>query len=192
MGSKLYFYHSVMNSGKSAHIIMQAFNLQQQEKKVLILKPKFDTRDFGYIKSRALDTQMDCILIDEETDIFQMMAKEKPDYIFVDEVNFLSPAIVEELADIVDELDIPVFVYGLLIDFKGQQFEGSKRLIELADSIRELKSPCVKCERKATLHLRKVNDVYEFEGESCQVGDIDTYESVCRSCYKAIRKAHQN
>lgn len=182
--NKLYFYHSVMNSGKSAHIIMQVYNLRNLGKKVSVFKARFDTRASGVIKSRALETQLEATLIDDEFDILEFVRAENPEYIFVDEVNFLSTQMVEALADVVDELDIPVFAYGLLIDFKGLQFEGSKRMVELADSVRELKSPCVKCGRKATLHLRKVNGSYEFKGASCQVGDVDTYESVCRSCYR--------
>lgn len=173
-----------MNSGKSAHIIMQVHNLREQGNNVFVIKPKLDTRDFGVIHSRALATELSAFLIEDEFDIFNHVEDAgRIDYIFVDEVNFLSPKHVEQLADVVDILDIPVFGYGLLTDYKGNLFAGSKRMVELSDSIRELKSPCMKCSRKATMHLRKVNDVYVFTGDSIQVGDIDTYESVCRNCY---------
>lgn len=185
--SKLYFYHSVMNSGKSAHIIMQVYNLRKQGMNVLVLKPKIDTRNVGVVKSRALETELEAVLIDDSFDIFEYVKNENPDYVFVDEVNFLTKENVEDLARIVDELNISVFGYGLLVDYKTLQFEGSKRMIELADTIRELKSPCVKCGRKATMHLRKVNGQYVFDGESIQVGDIDTYECVCRKCYNLAK-----
>lgn len=175
-----------MNSGKSANIIMEVYNLREQGHKVSVLKPKKDTRDLGKIKSRALETEIDATLIDDKFDMFLYIYNEKPDFIFVDEVNFLSTKNVEDLAFIVDVLNIPIFTYGLLVDYKGQLFEGSKRMMELADSKRELKSiRCVKCgKKKATMHLRKVNDQYVFDGESIQVGDTDDYESVCRTCYK--------
>lgn len=191
MASKLYFYHSVMNSGKSAHIIMQVYNLREQGKKVLIFKPKIDTRDVGVIKSRALNTELESILIDDSINIFEYVKNERPDFVFVDEVNFLSKKNVEEISKIVDYLDISVFTYGLLLDYLGFQFEGSKRMVELADSIRELKSPCIKCGRKATHHLRKINNSYTFEGESIHVGDTDTYESVCRTCYNLAKEGIQ-
>ena len=183
MSEKLYFYHSVMNSGKSANLILQVHNLQSQGKKVLVLKPKLDTRDNGVIKSRALETFLEAHLIDDDTDIIDLVSMNYPDYVFVDEVNFLSPKHIDALAKLADDLLVPVFGYGLMVDYRGKLFEGSKRMVELADSIRELKSPCVHCSRKATMHLRKVNGGYVFDGESIQVGDIDTYESVCRKCY---------
>lgn len=185
--AKLYFYHSVMNSGKSAHIIMQVHNLREQKKKVLVLKPKIDTRDIGVIKSRALETKLESVLIDDSFDIFEYIKGENPDFVFIDEVNFLSDKNVEDIARVVDELNISVFTYGLLVDYLGFQFEGSKRMIELADSIRELKSPCVKCGRKATHHLRSIGNEYVFEGNSIHVGDTDIYESVCRTCYILAR-----
>lgn len=194
MPSKLYFYYSVMNSGKSAHIIMQVHNLREQGKKVVVMKPRLDTRDVGVIRSRALQTELATRLIDGDTNIFEAIesiSRHGIDYIFVDEVSFLTTEHIEQLADIADVLQIPVFCYGLLTDYKSQLFEGSKRLIELSDSIRELKSPCIKCGRKATMHLRKLNDEYVFDGESIQVGDIDEYESVCRSCYQEEFKFNQ-
>jgi len=181
--NKLYFYHSVMNSGKSAHIIMQVYNLREQGNRVLVLKPRLDTRDTGVVKSRALNTRLESILIDDSFSIFEYIKNERPDFVFVDEVNFLSDNNVEELSRVVDELGISVFAYGLLLDYLGFQFEGSKRMVEMADSIRELKSPCVKCGKKATHHLRKSNKKYVFEGNPIHIGDTDIYESVCRSCY---------
>lgn len=183
--SKLYFYYSVMDSGKSAHIIMQVHNLRKQGKNVFVIKPKLDTRDYGIIKSRALDTELNAFLIDKDFDLFQYVEEVGAiDYIFVDEVNFLTERNIEDLADIVDYLDIPVFGYGLMNDYMTHLFNGSKRMLELADSVRELKSPCIKCGKKATLHLRKVSNQYVFSGEAIQVGDTDEYESVCRKCYK--------
>lgn len=184
-----------MNSGKSAHIIMQVHNLGERGKNVLLLKPKVDTRDLGVVKSRALNTAMKANVISKDGrvdggyTIYEYAYLVKPDYVFVDEVNFLSSSDVEELSMIVDNMDIPVFGYGLLVDYKGNLFEGSKRMVELADSIRELKSPCVICDRKATMHLRKVNNEYVFEGESISVGDVDSYDSVCRKCYNKAKES---
>lgn len=181
--SKLYFFNSVMNSGKSAHIIMQVYNLQEKGKKVLILKPSLDTREFGKISSRALNTELEANLIYTAKDIVKYVEEVKPDIIFVDEANFLTADEIETLAYVVDNLNIPIHCYGLMLDFKSNLFEGSKRLVELADTVRELKSPCSKCNKKATHHLRKINGNYVFSGEVIQVGDMDEYESVCRKCF---------
>lgn len=190
--NKLYFYYSVMNSGKSAHIIMQIHNLQSQGKRVAVFKPELDTRDLGVIKSRALNTMINAKLITKDFDIIKSVKECKPDVIFVDEVNFLSSKNIEDLAEIVDTLNIPVFGYGLLIDYTGKLFEGSKRMIELSDSIRELKAPCAKCNKKATHHLRSNGDTYVFEGDSIIIGDVDVYESVCRTCYMSEKTKAKN
>lgn len=189
--SKLYFFNSVMNSGKSAHIIMQVYNLMQKGYKVIVLKPSLDSRDFGVVKSRALKTDIEANLIDQDFKIFDFVKEQNPDYVFVDEVNFLTEEQANDLADIVDELDISVYCYGLLRDFQGKLFAGSKRLIELADSIRELKSQCLHCKNKATHHLRKLNGVYVFTGQSVEVGDMDLYESVCRKCFNKEYKKYK-
>lgn len=188
--SKLYFYHSPMDAGKSAHIIMQVHNLRSIGKKVLIFKSDIDTRDIGVIRSRALKTELESLYIKEDTDIFTHVKNARPDYVFIDEVNFLSKDKIDDLAKIVDVLNIPVFAYGLLVNYKGTQFEGSKRMIELADSIRELKTSCVKCSRKATMILRNVDGEYVFEGNPIQVGDTDSYQSVCRKCYMNTKKVY--
>lgn len=160
----------------------------------MVMKPKLDTRDIGMVRSRALNTEMMAVLIDEngrvdnQFSIYEQAVNQQPDYIFVDEVNFLKSEDIDELAKIVDNLNIPVFGYGLMIDYKGFLFEGSKRMVELADTIRELKSPCIKCSKKATMHLRKINDKYVFEGNSIEVGDMDAYESVCRKCYQKAKQ----
>ena len=181
-----------MNSGKSAHIIMQVHTLRTQGNHVLVMKSSTDTRDPDVIKSRALDTAIPAMMIHRETNLKEyvksLLEFHPVDYIFVDEVSFLTTEHVNQLADIVDNLNIVVFGYGLMVDFKSTLFEGSKRMVELADSVRELKSPCVKCGRKATIHLRSVDYKYVFEGDSIQVGDIDTYESVCRKCYTKAKE----
>ena len=185
--AKFYFYHSPMNSGKSASIIMQIHNLKNKGKKVLVLKPILDTRDGAFVKSRALDTKVEALAINRESDLVSIAEMLKPDVIFVDEVNFLNECNIEDLSVIVDKFNISVFAYGLLVDYKSRLFEGSKRAVELADSVRELKTSCDKCDNKATMHLRKVNGRYTFEGESIQVGDVDSYESVCRKCYNEAK-----
>jgi len=87
-----------------------------------------------------------------------------------------------------------VLCYGLRADAFGHVFPGSLRLFEIADKIEEMKAIC-KCGNKATFNLRlnKINEEYipVFEGEQIAIDGIDSeYDSVCRRCYKKLRKEY--
>ena len=188
--AKKVFYYGSMNSSKSAQAIMTIHNFQAQGKSTLVFKSSLDTRDDGYISSRAIKTRIPANLIDVTMNgVMSAFAKEqKPDFVFVDEVQFLTEAQVEELDYIVDVLGIDVICYGLLTDFQGQLFEGSKRLVETADSIREIKNQCYHCKNKANRNMRLLEGVPVYEGETVQVGAEESYRSVCRRCYNEFRK----
>jgi thymidine kinase len=185
--AKLVFYYGSMNSSKSAQLIMTAFNFEQQGKKFEIVKSSQDTRD-RKIKSRALNIEMDCTPVTKFTDLFQIAMEKKPDWLFVDEVQFMTKDMIDTLSIIADDMGINVVAYGLLTDFQGQLFEGSKRLVESADSIREIKNQCIHCENKANRNMRLLNNVPVFEGETIQPGGNESYSSVCRSCYTKFKR----
>ncbi|MEK1828837.1 thymidine kinase [Priestia megaterium] len=151
------------------------------------LKSTEDTRD-RKIKSRAIKIEMDCIPVTNFVDILRVAFTEKPDWLFVDEAQFMTTEMIDTLALVADELNINVIAYGLLTDFQGQLFEGSKRLVECADSIREIKNQCIYCENKAIRNMRLLNGVPIFEGETIQTGDNETYRSICRKCYNQYKK----
>ncbi|MDO6628762.1 thymidine kinase [Bacillus cereus] len=189
---KVYFYFSTMNGQKSAHAIMKIFSFRQQNKECLVFKPKSDTRDGAYIKSRALNTKIPATMVgeDEKNKMYDLVRGLKCSYVFIDEVQFFSEEKIEELVRIADELDINIFCYGLLTDFKGVLFEGSKRLIECADSIREIVNSCPLCEKKATRNMRLLGGVPTFEGEVIQIGYEESYKAVCRKCFNQFKKIH--
>ena len=101
----------------------------------------------------------------------------------MDECQFLTKEQVEQLKDI--SLSIPVLCYGLLTNFKTQLFEGSKRLVELADSLMEIKCICG-CGRKATINVRFVDGEVATEGQEILIGAEEKYESMCYQCYKKL------
>jgi thymidine kinase len=173
-----------MNASKSAQILMQTFNFERQGKTFLIFKPRFDTRDGCFVKSRALDEQREAIGVDssEEGIMYSTAAFEQPDFVFVDELQFMSAQQVEELAHISMDLNIPVFAYGLLISYTGELFEGSKRAIECGFTLKELKMQCDMCTEKSTHHLLYQDGKAVKEGNPLQVGDTE-YQSVCFTCY---------
>lgn len=110
-----------------------------------------------------------------------------PGWILIDEAQFLSAEQVDQLAAVVDEYGINVVCYGLRTDFRTHLFEGSKRLLEIADTIDEIKSTCT-CGRKTIVNAR-VNSLGEIitEGEVVEIGGNDRYIAVCRKCWRNKR-----
>lgn len=169
------------------HLLQVAHNYKERGMHVFLMKPAIDTRDGNKIHSR-LGVEADCSMISTTDDVFDQVYRmhdvKKIDCVLVDESQFLTQDQVEQLARVVDLLEIPVMCYGLTVDFQAKLFPGSKALIELADKKHELKTIC-HCGSKATLVLRLVNGKPTFTGEQIQIGGNDSYVSVCRKHYYA-------
>lgn len=186
--SKLYFKYSVMNSGKSMQLLATAYGFQEKNIPFLLLKSSVDTRDVGVIKSRSLGKR-ECLIVKPEDSILDIFIKEYEKrnknikWIFVDESQFLTEKQVEDLSYIVDNFNINIICYGLRTDFQTKVFPGSKRLLELADTIEEIKSTC-ECGRKAIVNARiDKNGNIISEGSQIDVGAEDKYVTLCRKCY---------
>ncbi len=186
--SKLYFKYSVMNSGKSMQLIATAYGFQEKNIPFILLKSSIDTRDGEYIKSRGLGKR-ECIIVKPEDSIITIFSDEwskrtQPvKWILVDESQFLTEKQVEELSNIVDECNVNVMCYGLRTDFQTKLFPGAKRLLELADTIEEIKSTCM-CGRKAIVNARIDNEGNIVTvGSQIEVGAEDKYVTLCRKCY---------
>lgn len=182
--AKLYFRHGTVGSAKTLNLLAVAHNYRQQGKEVLLLKPELDDR-FGktQIKSRAgLEMPAD-ILIRPETNLLTLDF-EGIDCILADEVQFMSEEIIEQLREISVSKKIPVICYGLRTDFQSHLFPGSKRLMELADSIEEVKATCHFCNKKSIMNIRHVNGVAVSEGPQVQVGAEEAYYPACYHCYQ--------
>ena len=200
--AKLYFRYGSVGSAKTLNLLAVAHNYRQQNKKVLLMKPALDLR-FGKaeIKSRAgLSIEAD-FLLDNNTRFFLgKKAISKKDClknsqiinlanyddlacIVVDEAQFLNSETIEALHTITISHKVPVIAYGLKTDFKGFLFEGSKRLLELSDTIEEIKTTCFYCNKKATYNLKFVNNKAIFEGETIDLGAEEKYKPVCKYCF---------
>ena len=188
---KLYYYYGTMNSSKSANLLMKAHQFEESGAKCLLLKPRFDIRDEGVIASRV-GLSKEALLIGENDDIFEMVIdkcrENKYNYIFIDEVQFLSREQIKQIWDISrnKEHSVSVFCFGLRTDYLNKLFEAVADLIVYADEIHELKAMCRFCKSKATTHIRVVNNKVIKEGKSTIVGDVvgdERYESVCQNCY---------
>ena len=186
--SKLYFKYGAMGSSKTAQALMCKFNYEQKGFKVYLFKPKSDNRtivDGQAVVSSRIGLKSQCREFDCQDNFFELCEryniKGDREVIIIDECQFLTKSQVNELKDI--SLKMPVLCYGLLTNFKTELFEGSKRLIEIADSIMEIKSIC-KCGRKATVNARLVDGKIMTSGEEISIGADELYESMCYACYK--------
>lgn len=189
--AKLYFRYGVMGSSKSAQALITKFNYEEQGMRVWLLKPEQDKRDGeSIIRSRiGLEQKADVVYAEQDLfAVFQKREKEFYEVIIVDEAQFLMPKHVEELRDIVDTYNIPVFCFGLRTDFRTKLFPASARLVELADSISELKTVCA-CGKKATVNARLNQDGCVItKGEQIFLGGNESYRPMCYSCWKKATK----
>lgn len=190
---KLYFKFGVMGSAKSSMLLLTAHNFEDRKIPFLCFKPTIDTRDgVGNIHSRA-GLNRECIALERETNVYDIISKiivnchvmgvAKPQWLLVDESQFLTRQQVDEFAHIVDDFDINVICWGLRTDFQLNLFEGSKRLMELADDIEEIKISCT-CGKKAIVNARVDADGrIVTNGEQIMIGGNDMYVPMCRNCY---------
>ncbi len=183
--AKLYFKYGVMGSSKTAQALITKFNYEERGMKVWLIKPQTDNRDGeGMIISRAgLSAQ--AYELPESEDVYNTFTKlkENVDVIIVDECQFLSEEQVNQLAMIVIDYNVPVLCFGLRADFRTKMFPGSKRLMEIADSITEIKTIC-SCGRKATVNVRlDEHGRIITEGEQILIGGNDRYTAMCYPCY---------
>ncbi len=190
--NKLYFRYGAMGSSKTAQALMLKFNYEQKGHKVFLFKPVIDNRtinDGKPVVASRIGLTADCIEFSPKDsfveicktyDILNVSTVEK-NVIVIDECQFMTRAQVDELKDISQYL--PVLCFGLLTNFKTELFEGSKRLVELADSLEEIKSVC-SCGNKATVNARIKNGKVVNSGKEIVIGGDETYEGMCYYCYK--------
>ena len=183
--AKLYFRYGTVGSAKTMNLIAVAHNYRSQEKKVLLIKPSLDTR-FGAqaITSRSGLTMDADILVQPDT----LLKKEWLNGVhclLVDEAQFLSQSLVNQLRSIATEMDIPIICYGLRTDFRTQSFEGSLRLFELADSVEEVKTTCAFCNKKAIYNLKFRDGKPTISGPTIDLGAEEKYLPACAYCYSS-------
>lgn len=179
---KMYFFYGVMGASKTAIALMKKYSFEEHGKKVVLVKPAIDNRDGVNIVKSRVGLQSKAIFLERGETFFEKVPEiEKYNVIITDESQFFSENQIEELRLLADNHYI-VLCYGLKNDFKGHLFEGSKRLLELADCIREIPSPC-NCGRKATMILKMVDGKAVRTGEQIDIGGNEKYLSVCHYCY---------
>lgn len=187
--SKLYFRYGAMNSGKTTALLQVAHNYEEKGMHPIIIKPLIDTKGNNKVISRIGIEREVNYLIAPECNIEVNLNLVEVDAIIVDEAQFLTKEQVEQLYRITKYYSIPVLCYGLRCDFQMQGFPGSTRLLEIADSLEELKTIC-SCGRKATQNLRLINGKPVFEGEQVEIDNQNDikYDSVCGRCYFDLQR----
>ena len=190
--AKLHFHYSTMNAGKSTLLLQAAHNYKEMGMGTILLTADFDNRaGQGKIASR-IGISESAELYNKKSDLFNLIyqKKEKKKFacVLVDEAQWLSPDQVWQLAKVVDDLNIPVICYGLRVDFLGELFPGSAKLLAIADEMREVRTIC-HCGKKATMVIRKGKDgKVQTDGDQIQVGGNEMYYSLCRKHWKEALK----
>lgn len=188
--AKLYFKYGAMGSSKSAQALITQFNYEELGMRVWLIKPSIDDRDgAAIVKSRVGLFREADVIFPTDNVLTRYEAAGKCDVIIADEAQFLTPEQIDQLREIVDEADIPVLCFGLRTDFLTHLFPGSQRLMELADSITEIKNVCA-CGAKATVNARfDADGKILTEGSQVFLGGNDSYLAMCHRCWrKKIRE----
>ena len=190
--AKLHFFYSTMNAGKSTSLLQSNHNYLESNLKTLLFIPEeIGNKSKGKIISR-IGLSADATIINSKFDFFCEIKKTKYENIsciFIDEAQFISKKQVQSLGRVADELNIPVMCYGIRTDFQGNLFEGSKELLALADNLKELKTICSMCNKKATMVVRlDKNANVLLEGEKVLVGGNEIYKTVCRKHFRELTK----
>ena len=201
--AKLYFRYGAMNSGKTTSLLQTAHNYEERGQRVVLVKACVDTKGDDTIVSRlGVSRRVDVLLsaADDVRALVRALARGEGaralgepgprrravDCVLVDEAQFLTPLQVDQLMELVLLDDVPVLAYGIRTDFRTTGFPGSRRLLEIAHSLEELKTIC-RCGRKAVFNARRIGGGFVFDGDQVAIDGVDVaYESLCGKCYLEV------
>lgn len=190
--AKLYFKYGAMGSSKTAQALITKYNYEENDLNVWLIKPSADVRDGAQILRSRIGLEAVVEVISPETDVYtlyQQTRQGKCNVIIADECQFLTRSQIDQLRAIVDDYNIPVMCFGLRTDFLCNLFEGSKRLMEVADTIQEIKTIC-DCGAKTTVNARIDGEGHIVtQGAQVVLGGNDSYIAMCHKCWiRGIRE----
>jgi thymidine kinase len=181
----LYLKLSTVNAGKSMNLLASAYEYASTNKPIMILKPSTDTRNEGYIYTRAGLAPRECETFSNDVELLKKLelAVEKKATVFIDEIQFCDIPQCEIIKAVAQ--DINIICYGLLSDYKAQTFPAISCLLAEMPSVDFIKSMCHFCNDRARMNLRVVGGVPVYEGESIspEVMGEEAYYKVCPKCY---------
>lgn len=188
--AELVFFTGTMDCGKSTLALQMDHNARQRGLSGKIFTSR-DRAGKGTLSSR-LGLAVPAIEVTHDLNFQQLVVSEmtagaRIDYLICDEAQFYTAEHIDQLARLVDELQIDVYAFGILTDFRTRLFPASQRLVELSDRIETLQvRPRCWCGEPATHNARTVNGVMVTEGSQVVVGDTGTapaevaYQVLCR------------
>ena len=189
--AKLYFKYGAMGSSKTAQALITKYNYEENEMSVWLMKPGTDTRDGASVVKSRIGLKAEAQIITPDMDVYEIYRTEhdgKVNAVIVDECQFFTMEQIDQLRAIVDDFDIAVLCFGLRTDFQTRLFPGSRRLMEVADAIQEIKTMC-DCGAKATVNARISDGYIVTEGAQVVLGGNDSYIAMCHRCYiRGIRE----
>ena len=190
--AKLYFKYGAMGSSKTAQALITKYNYEENDLRVWLLKPSADLRDGEHTLSSRIGLSAKADVLPPDRDAYAWFCQEHKDscdVIIVDECQFLTVEQIDQLRAIVDDYNVPVMCFGLRTDFQTRLFPGSRRLMEVADTIQEIKTIC-DCGAKATVNARIDGDGHIItQGAQVVLGGNDSYIAMCHKCYiRGIRE----
>lgn len=183
MAAKLHFRYGSMNTGKSTQLLQIAYNYEEGGQKIRLFTAAIDDRSAGHVSSR-LGASRPAEVFDAKTDFLNLLRQELDlSCVLIDEAQFLSTAQVQQLHKLVAMCNIPVMCFGLRTDFRGEPFDGSARLLALAEDLQEIKAVC-SCGRKSTMNVRTNESGQKVtQGEQIMIGGNGRYRQVCARCF---------
>ena len=192
--AKLYFKYGAMGSSKTAQALITKYNYEENDMKVWLIKPSADTRDGAEILRSRIGLEARVEVMVPQQNIYDRYAQchnGACHAVIVDECQFMTEEQIDQLRAIVDDFNVPVLCFGLRTDFQTKLFPGSRRLMEVADTIQEIKTIC-DCSAKATVNARIDADGYIVtEGAQVVLGGNDSYIAMCHRCWMQGIKEHK-
>ena len=192
--AKLYFKYGAMGSSKTAQALITRYNYEENDLRVWLIKPSADSRDGEAVIRSRIGLEGVAQILSPEADVLEIFRTEQLgqcDVIIVDECQFLTEAQIDQLRAIVDEHNVPVMCFGLRTDFQCHLFAGSRRLMEVADTIQEIKTIC-DCGAKATVNARiDAEGHIVTQGEQLFLGGNDSYIAMCHKCWVRGLREHK-
>lgn len=192
--AKLYFKYGAMGSSKTAQALITKYNYEENGLKVWLIKPSADTRDGARILRSRIGLEAPVEVVFPDTDVYDLFVREKKgscDVIIADECQFFTGAQIDQLRALVNDFSVPVMCFGLRTDFLTRLFPGSLRLMEVADTIQEIKTIC-DCGAKATVNARiDASGHIVTQGAQVVLGGNDQYIALCHKCYITGIREHR-